>query len=215
MKIKQNRNPLLIFFSILTVALLLSACSLPGTPTGGSTPTSVPEPISTTSPGSCLVGNWQVTNYPEYISSLSNAFPSDSAGGFTINDHGSTGTIQISFNADNTASFTADNFTESMSMNATNNGTTLDIPIEIKENGTSTSNYSVDGDQISFSNQVQGDFTYDITIMGQPSALDGSLFGSSGSVTVYQYQCLDANTLSLKVIAVNRDLAPLQFTRVP
>jgi hypothetical protein len=214
MKTNPKRITTRVFAAITLFVLVLTACTPPGNSGSGSDSTAVPEAISTMQTGACLIGTWQVSNYPEYIGSLSNASPAGSAGGFTINDHGSTGTIQMAFNADNTATFTANQFTESLSMVTTANNTTLEIPIEIKENGTSTSDYSVNGDQISFSNQVQGDFTYDISILGRPSALDGSLFGSSGSVTVYQYQCPDANTLSLKVIAVNRDLAPLLFSRV-
>jgi hypothetical protein len=217
---KSNRKPtnFLLFSLTVVLTLVLSACNLPIPSTGSGTATE--SPVATASSQavssgvSCLVGTWQVSNYPEYVSSLTNALPSGSSGGFTISDHGSTGTIQMAFNADNTASFTADNFTESMSMDTAANGTMMDIPINITENGTSTSTYSVSGDQISFSNQVQGNFTYNYSMMGSPSALNGSLFGASGSVTVYQYQCLDANTLSLKVIAINRDLAPLKFSRV-
>jgi hypothetical protein len=213
MKTIQNRVPFLTLSFVLILAL--AACTPAGTPTAtDSAPTAVPAALSSMPPADCLVGKWQVSNYPEYIASLTNATPSGASGGFTINDHGSSGTIQMNFKTDNSVSFTADQFSESLSMVTNANNTAMEIPIEIKENGTSTSKYSVDGDQISFTDQDQGDFTYEISILGQPSPMDGSLFGSSGSVVVYQYECPNENTLSLKVISIDRDLAPLEFTRV-
>jgi len=210
---------------IVAALFIVSACNLPflssaaatteaSVPTGSAPVETAVIPVSGASAGDCLVGNWQVTNYPEYIASLTNMFPQGSSGDLTVNDQGSTGTIQMQFGADGTATFKATDFTEKFSMTTTQSGSALDIPIDIAMNGSGTSGYSVTGDQISFSNQNQGDLSMSISIMGTPTQLDSSLFGTQGTVTVYQYSCIDSNTLSLKVIIVNRDLAPLKFTRV-
>ncbi len=214
---------------ILVALFAISACNFP---TGSSAATTAPAtmpPASTSAVtpttsagisdtgsagGDCLVGNWQVTNYPDYIASLTNMFPQGSSTSMTINDQGSTGTIQMQFGADGTATFKATDFTEKFSMASTQSDSTLNIPIDIAMNGNSTSAYSVSGDEISFSDQNQGDLNMSISIMGTPTQLDSSLFGTQGTVTVYQYSCVDANTLSLKVIIVDRDLTPLKFTRV-
>jgi len=221
MKTHQPNLRLTAIPVVLVTLFTLSACNLPipsSTPTDPAlTPPSAtmtdPTSSSGTAGGSCLVGNWQVTNYPEYIASLTNMFPAGTD--MTINDQGSTGKIQLGFGADGAANFTADNFTEKLSIVSTASNSTMEIPIDIAMNGTSTSTYSVSGDQISFSNQDQGSLDMSISIMGSPTSMDAGIFGNQGAVTVYQYSCIDPNTLSLKVIIVNRDLAPLKFTRVP
>lgn len=94
------------------------------------------------------------------------------------------------------------------------NGQNMDIPISMTINGASTAQYSVDGDKISFSNQDQGDFQINVDTMGITTVIDQGLMGNPGTIQLYQYACTDVNTLSLKGIATNQDLAPLILTRV-
>jgi hypothetical protein len=233
MKTYPNLKRLAVLPVILVALLTLSACNLPFLSSQGTAAPAATNPAATMAPagtaaapasdagtsggGSCLVGNWQLTNYPEYIASLTNLFSGSSSSSETsINDQGNTGLLNMKFAADGTASFAASNFDEKFTMShSSSSGSSVDVPIEISMNGTSTSAYSVSNDEISFSNQNPGDLKITVTMMGNPTPIDADLLGQQGTVTVYKYTCLDANTLSLKVIVVDRDLAPLKFTRVP
>ena len=131
----------------------------------------------------------------------------------TITSQAFTGKANFTFNSDGTAKFSADNFNQKFTLSTDVSGQKLDIPITLNINGSSTAKYSVADNKITFSDQNQGDQKITVDTMGSASSIDG-LLGKSGTMQLYQYTCTDANTLSLKVIAVkNVDLAPLTLTR--
>ena len=216
---KHNKALLVLPFILLTAALMLSACgsaSSAATSTSSSTEAATAS-VATSAPataGSCLVGTWQLTDLSAYMNSIEQNTASSSGGDFTLTSQKFTGAASWTFNADNTSEFSADNFEQDFTMTTTAGGQSIDIPISLKINGKSTAAYSVDGDQISFNNQEQSGLTIDADVMGSSTPLDTSLMGKPGTIQLYQYSCPDANTLSLKVIAVNNvDLAPLTLTR--
>ena len=119
------------------------------------------------------------------------------------------------FNEDGTASVTGDNFSQSLTMSVTVGDQPLDVPITITINGTSTANYSIEGDKISFIDQQPGDMSVNVDVMGSATSMN-DLLGQPGTIQLYQFNCPDANTLSLQVIAIeDMVLAPLTLTRVP
>lgn len=214
---------------ILVVGLLLTACNLPGSssPTsteaannaysGGSTaaPTAAPTEAPAAA-GNCLVGTWSLTDFASYMDSIKQNLSASSNNDVTFTSGDFSGSATFVFNADNTTSLNLDNFSQSFTMTMKVSDTAVEIPITLNMNGNSSSDYSVDGDQITFSNQNPGDSQINIEIEGSVSAIDQSMFGEPGTQKLYQYSCVDANTLSLKVIAVeSMDLAPLILTRVP
>lgn len=231
--VKFSQLTKLLSLSLLAV-LLLSACNfpLPGSRSSStSTPSSMDETMESTttssSPteeataesnsggggGSCLVGNWTLSDFSSYFNSLSNMLPEGSDASITNNSV--TGSTTFSFGADGVGTFTANDFTQSYTLSMNTNGTQLDIPMSIVINGTARMQYTVENDEISFHDQDYGDSTIDVTIMGNTSRIENSMLGEPGTIKLYKYQCVDANTLSLKVIAVDADLAPLTLTRVP
>ena len=219
---KKRITPyILLTIVILTAALMLAACG-----SGSSSPASTNEAgnassateAATSAPASgasCLVGSWKLTDFSSYMNSIEQNTANASGGDVTLTSQTNTGDATWTFNADNTAKFTTSNFEQDFTMTTTVSDQKIDIPISLKINGSSTSDYSVDGDQITFSNQDQGDLTINVDVMGTSSPADSSLMGNSGTTQLYQFACPDANTLTLKVIAVkNVDLAPLTLTRV-
>lgn len=204
---------------ILLLTLALSACDT-GNSTDTGTPAGAAETVVPTeapsTPGSCLVGSWNLTDFNAYMASFFQNINTMTEGEFTITSGESSGVSTFVFNADNTANFSAENFLQTFTMTVNTGGSSLDIPVSMNINGTSTSNYSVDGDKISFSGQDNGDIVITTDIMGEVSEMDQSLFGQPDTIQLYQYSCVDANTLTLKVIAVDTmDLAPLTLTRIP
>lgn len=215
-----------VFTLMLIAGLALSACSTalqattqasnPAAATSQPT-TSVPtatEPAAPTAAGSCLIGDWNLTDFSSYMNSIQQNAATSSGAAFTITSQNFTGSAKIAFNSDNTAKLSADNFVQKFDMLMAVNGQNMDIPISMTINGASTAQYSVDGDKISFSNQDQGDLQINVDTMGITTVIDQGLMGNPGTIQLYQYACTDANTLSLKVIATNQDLAPLILTRV-
>ena len=146
-----------------------------------------------------------------YGNCLNNSQPSA-----TVSDLGATGTAIMTFNLNCSGSFTAENIVESFTMSIDAGGTPMDIPITLTMNGTSTANYTIEGDQITFLDQDPGDLVIVMDMMGEQTTFNTSVMGDPGTVQLYQFSCADANTLSLKVTAVTTmDLAPLILTRIP
>jgi hypothetical protein len=152
-------------------------------------------------------------DYSEYFRSFNNLFPDSTDASITNNSV--TGTSTFEFGADGTGTFTGDNFNQSYTMTVNVNGNSIEIPMSILINGTAHSQYTVEGDEISFHDQDAGDATIDITIMGNTTRVNNALMGDPGTIKLYKYTCVDANTLSLKVVAVDSDLAPITLIRIP
>jgi hypothetical protein len=224
----MKNKTLVILAIILVFSLLLSACNAgdatPEIPTGEATSPSVTEAAVATeaategasSIAACPVGTWKVTDLMPYMVSLEQNLTAQTGGDFTFSNTSYSGDAEFVFNADQTASFSGADFTESMTMSANVNGASMDIPMTIKINGISTAKYSTDGDKLSISDQDNGSINISIDVMGNSSGIDQGLLGKPGTIQLYQFACPDANTLTLKVIAVeNMDLAPLTLTRMP
>jgi hypothetical protein len=220
----MKNKTLVILAIILVFSLLLSACDAGNTtPESAANETSAPSgteaPAVTedaVSVGVCPVGTWKVTDLMPYMVSLEQNLTAQTGGDFTFSNTSYSGDAEFVFNADQTASFSGADFTESMTMSTNVNGTSMDIPMTIKINGISTARYSTDGDKLSISDQDNGNINISIDVMGNSSGIDQGLLGEPGTIQLYQFACPDANTLTLKVIAVeNMDLAPLTLTRVP
>jgi hypothetical protein len=215
----KSRTPkhLFIITLIAIMTMVLSACD---TPAPVDAPADSSGDVSTEAPAAaeslaCPYGTWQLTDFSSYLSSLqSNLNSSQST--TTVSDLGATGTAIMVFNEDGTGSFTAENFVESFTMVIDTGGTPFEIPITLTMNGTSTANYTIEGDQITFLDQDPGDLVIVMDMMGEQTTFNTSVMGDPGTVQLYQFSCADANTLSLKVTAVtDMDLAPLELTRVP
>lgn len=182
-------------------------------------PTRQPSPLSpATEPaatqaasGDCLVGKWLLTDYTSYFSSIQ--AKASASGDVTITNDGLSGQAWFEFGPDGKASITADQFSQSFTLNTTAAGATVTVPASVLINGRATSDYSVSGDQITFSNQSDGDLKTTITVMGSSTDEANQFMGQPGSTTLYQYTCVDADTLSLKVIAVDQDFNPLTLKR--
>ena len=215
MKRITKRSTFVLIALVLSTALLLSAC---GSATAASTAAASDTTAVTAvpaAPGACLVGNWNLTDFSAYMNSIEQNISSNSKASVTITSGDFSGKAVFTFNADNTSQFSADNFVQKFTLTTNVSGQNLDIPITLTVNGTSTAKYSVDGDKISFTDQQAGDTLITVETMGNTSTIDQSLLGKPGTVQLYQYTCSGADTLSLKVIAVdNMDLAPLTLTRI-
>ena len=219
---KLGKKQLIVLFTILMiVTLALTACgSASATPT--SAPAATAAQVTTAAPaatdttaaaGSCLVGTWQLADFSTYMNSVESKINTSSTD-TVMTDQGSTGSALFNFDANGNAKLTADNFEEKFNMTVNANSSNMDIPIVLTLNGITKSGYTVSGDEITFSMQDLGDLLINVTVMGTTSPVDNDLMGTLDTVKLYQYSCVDANTLSLKVIATNIDLAPLMLTRV-
>jgi len=216
MKSRSTKH-LFIITLIAIMTMVLSACDTPApvdTPaeSGGDTPADAPAAAAAVA---CPYGKWQLSDFSSYLSSLETGLNS-SQDTTTVSDLGATGTAIMVFNEDGTGSFTAENFVESFTMNIDAGGSIMEIPITLTMNGTSTANYTIEGDQITFLDQDPGDLVIVMDMMGEQTTFNTSVMGDPGTVQLYQFSCADANTLSLKVTAVTTmDLAPLELTRIP
>jgi hypothetical protein len=218
---KRSITKRLFIISLITVlAMILSACG--GTvptvaggaeaPAGDAPATEAPAAAETLA---CPYGTWQLTDFSGYLTSIQSEV-SNINSDMTVSDLGATGTAIMTFNEDGTGSFSTDNFIESFTMTINAGGANMDIPITLTMNGTSTANYTIEGDQITFLDQDPGDLVIVMNMMGQDTPFDTSVLGEPGTTQLYQFSCADANTLSLKVTAItNMDLAPLILTRIP
>lgn len=165
---------------------------------------------NTASAAGCPVGEWQITDFAPYMTSLQQNLTAMTDNEYAFSGNEYSGSAQFDFENDLTAIFSAENFTQEFTMSTSG----IDIPIIIEINGSSTSEYAIVGDQISFSNQDAGDLIVKIDIMGSPSTLDENLLGEPGTIKLYNSNCPNPDTLTLKVIAVeDMDLAPLTLTR--
>jgi hypothetical protein len=214
--------PLLVTVLMISV-LVLTACGTSVAPTVENTPvpaTEIPSPTAVVPPtsapvsGACPVGNWQLGDLSAYMASVQNMVNSPDA---QIVDQGVTGTGVFTFTSDGSAKFSADNFVQKFTVNSSINGLSVAIPVILTINGATTASYVLQGDQISLSNQDLGDVTIVANVMGTDTNLASDfLMGQPGSIKLYQFACNDANSLSLKVIAIeNVDFAPILLTRVP
>lgn len=210
-------------FSLLAImALVLSACGGTAATTASDGPTAegVATDSAVTADASesalaCPYGKWQVTNFDSYMQSVMSNINNMQTEA-TVSNNSTTGTAYLTFNEDGTGSFEADNFINSFTMSISVGGASMDYPVVLTQNGTSTAHYTVEGDKITFLDQDLGDLVITIDVSGSTTNLDTSVLGTPGETQLYQFTCVDANTLSLKVTAVeNMDLAPLTFTRVP
>jgi hypothetical protein len=166
---------------------------------------------NTASAVGCPFGEWQLTDFAPYMTSLQQNLTAMTDNEYAFSGNVYSGSAQFDFENDLTAKFSAENFTQKFTMSAAG----IDIPIIIEINGSSTSEYSVERDQISFSNQDAGDLIINISVMDSPSTIDESLLGEPGTIKLYQYACPNPDTFILKVIAVeDMDLAPLTLTRI-
>lgn len=210
---------------LIIVSLTLTACNLGSRLSTSSTAeannaytgaatTALTEALAAT--GNCLVGTWSLTDFGPYMDSIKQNLSAKSNNNFTFSNGAFSGSATFVFNADNTVTLKMDNFTQNITMSMKVKESTVDIPMILTVNGSSSSDYSVDGDKISFSNQNPGDMKISIDTNGTVSTMDQNMFGEPGTQKLYQFSCSDTNTLSLKVIAVeSMDLAPLILTRVP
>ncbi len=228
MKTKKSLRVFTLISLSLMAVLLLSACNFPlfnmgstATPESpsGDMPAAPTEAATMSSDmgsgggGSCLVGRWTLSDFSSYFNSINNLLPANAGVSVTGGDY--TGSAIFDFGADGNGSFIADNFSQNYTVNIDAGGNPMEIPTSLVVNGTATMKYTVEGDEITFSDQAYGDTTIQLTMMGSTTNLENNLLGDPGTIKVYQYSCVDANTLSLKVIAVDADLAPLILTRVP
>ncbi|PKO01060.1 MAG: hypothetical protein CVU42_01035 [Chloroflexi bacterium HGW-Chloroflexi-4] len=226
MKKTQYLSVMLIISLLIIFGFVLTGCSSETTPL--TTKTSAPvatdaaateEQITTDAPiaaaGDCLVGSWNLTDFSAYMESIKNNISMDSGGDVTFTSGDFSGSATFTFNADNTSKFVTDNFSQSFTMAMNITDQTMELPITLTINGASSADYADKADQITFSNQNCGDMLITVDIAGTASSMDESMFGEPGTQKLYQYDCVDANTLSLKVIAVeSMDLAPMILTRV-
>lgn len=213
------------------ICMLLAACTpatpAPGTTTTDGAATSVDTQTATEAPtaanndssaaaGDCLIGSWKMTDFAPYMDSVKQNITENTSNDVTFTSGTFSGSATFVFNPDHTSSLTTDNFNQSFTMTMSVSDTPVEIPINLLINGTSTAEYAVEADQITFSNQDGGNMLITIDVAGSVSTMPESIFGEPDTVKLYQYSCVDANTLSLKVIAVDdMDLAPLILTRVP
>jgi hypothetical protein len=227
MRNKRNFRAVQFLVLSLVMVLALSACNFPllagsgtSTPEPGMETPMMDEPTAAATDGapvggggSCLVGKWQVSDLSAYFNSLSNMLPEGSDASVTNTEVSGTATFE--FRADGTGTFVADQFKQAYTMSFTSNGTTIDIPMSVLINGTAESGYTVEGDEITFHDQTSNNSVITIDIMGNTTEVDSELLGTPGSIKLYKYQCTDANTLMLDVVAADGALQPLTLNRIP
>ena len=210
---KKITNKTFFTMIVLVVALMLalSACGS-GAASSPTSPTSSSSSSSAAS-GTCFIGTWNLTDFSSYIDSLKSSMETGGAS-VSITTQPFTGNDQFVYSSDGTAKFTANKFEQKFTITRTANGKTSVIPVSLDVNGTSTSKYSVSGDELSFSDQNESGLKTTITAMGNTITATTSLMGKAGTVEVYQFSCPDANTLSIKAVATNKaDYAPITLTR--
>ncbi|MBA4383976.1 MAG: hypothetical protein C0410_04515 [Anaerolinea sp.] len=225
---KRNLTVLSLASIMLIISLALAGCGPANvTPTTESAAPEAAEsttaevtaaPAATEPPpaasGDCLVGNWKMTNFETYMDSVKQNITENTENDVIFTSGDFSGSATFAFNPDHTSSLTTDNFTQSFTMTMSASDSPIEIPITLIINGVSTADYTVEGDTITFSNQNEGDMLIAVDTMGSVTTMTQSMFGEPNTVKLYQYVCVDANTLSLKVIAVDdMDLAPLILTR--
>jgi hypothetical protein len=236
---KTTFNIAKITVAVVILSMALAACNLPGeTKTATETPQiAVTQPENTPQPSleattiateagvpttaapatagsgsDCLVGKWLLTDFTSYFASIQAAASANNSG-MSITNDGVSGKADFTFNQDGTLVLSADNFNQKFTINASANGSTIKIPASVLINGSSNAKYTLKGDQITISDQQAGDLKITITVMGNNTDATNAMLGEVGAMTLYQYACSDADTLSLKVVAIQQDFAPLTLTR--
>lgn len=217
------KRSILVSLSVtLLLMFVLAGCNLPttaSTPEAEEITEEITEALPTSSAeteapaiGSCPVGTWNMTDFVPYMNSFLDNLSANTGGDFTFSNSEYSGTARFVFNPDQTVAFSADNFTQSLTMTASG----MEIPLTVAINGTSRADYSIEGDEITFSGQDNGDLLIMVDVFGSATALDEGLLGQPETVRLYKFFCPDANTLSLKVIAIDdMDLEPIILTRAP
>jgi hypothetical protein len=182
-------------------------------------PTSAPaaaeptaEPTSDNSAAACLIGKWQLSDFSAYFRSIQSNIES-TASDITVTDLGQTGTAYFTFNADGSGAIQAEEFNQSFSMAVDAGGSSMEIPAAVTLNGVASSDYSVSGDTITFTNQQYDTFMMDIDVMGSTTTMTPDFFGSADETASFTYTCA-GNTLTWDVILSSLDLAPVTLTRV-
>lgn len=190
---------------ILLVALLLTGCNMPITPTPYPTPTPQPPPTEAapnTIGAACLVGSWQINNLQNYLQAIIPLMVE----GATIEIEETSGSLTYTFNADGSTLGAANDFKVKAKVGI--NGVTL--PGEIIVNGESQGNYTADDTQgiLTLSNIGTGTLALNAKVAGLPVVNDtpiGDLFmpgsDASGSGST-NYQCI-GNTLQISVTINN------------
>ncbi|MHB8136467.1 MAG: hypothetical protein ACYDH1_19830 [Anaerolineaceae bacterium] len=226
MKITLNQSTFSLLSLVLVLGLALTGCGTTSTtPTFETSSTSEAEAtatealIATEAPnaetGDCLVGSWNLTDFSSYMESIKSNISQESNGDITFTSGDFSGSATFVFNPDHTSSLITDNFTQSFTMIMSLSDQPIEIPITLIINGKSTAEYTIEGKNITFSNQNENDILIAVDVAGSMTTMTQSLFGDPGTQKLYQYDCIDSNTLSLKVIAVdNMDLAPLMLNKV-
>lgn len=211
---------------LLVTSLALAGCgAAPVAPTSETAVPVISEPVVTNTTAAtdipsavtddCLVGSWKMNDFATYMDSVKQNITENSENEVTFTSGDFSGMATFVFNPDHTSALITDNFTQSFTMTMSVADSPVEIPITLIINGKSTADYTVEGDTITFSNQNEGDMLIAVDVMGSTTTMTQSMFGEPDTVKLYQYVCVDANTLSLKVIAVDdMDLAPLVLTRV-
>jgi len=207
--------------SILAIALMLamSACgSGPINPTASSSSNSSSSSgVSTASTSAansnCLIGTWNLTDFSFYL----NAYKSylEATGSVSISSEPGTGTARIVFSSDGTATFTAAKLEQKFTVTQTAGGKSVKRSVAVDIDGAGSSKYSVNGDQISFSDQDISSLNTIITEMGITAPDTFNLMGKAGTIKTYYFSCPDANALNLNEVSTQgkTDLAPITFTR--
>jgi len=228
---KRNLTLILLTSSLLVIGLMLAGCGpatvTPAAPISDTTTTDVATASPTVAQtatneatsaatGDCLIGSWKLTDFAPYMDSVKQNISENTSNDVTFTSGTTSGTATFEFNPDHTSALTTNDFSQSFTMTMSVSDSPVEIPINLLINGKSTADYVVEGDTITFTNQNENDMLIAIDTMGSVTTMNESMFGEPDTVKLYQYSCIDANTLSLKVIAVDdMDLAPLILTRVP
>ena len=230
----------IIFFTLSLVLAFSTACSPLNAPTLTPTepitaiPTSVatppPAPIATWPPaatpsltlqptesaaleGACLVGKWQLDDYSSYFQAIQSV--ASLGARFTIQNQGTSGSAYFMFNPDGTAQIVTDSFKQTFLVKAGLSGKTKDISAKVELDGTASADYTVAGNSITYTNQDYSAFDLEIEIMGERISLSPNLLGEAQLDSAHQYECVDDNTLSLRISDAATDSAPLVLKRVP
>lgn len=208
-----NAKKLSYWMGVLLSLTLVACNSSPATETTGNTAESPTAAPVSAAAGSCPVGKWQITDFTSYFDSVGSGIAAKSNSDITITNKGVSGNAWFTFNPDGTAEISGDNFTQNFALTAAAGG--LDIPASVEINGASQANYSLSGDQITFTDQKAGDMKILVTIMGSTTNTTDAFLGKADTPVSYSYTCPDASTLTLKVATSTMDLAPITLTRVP
>jgi hypothetical protein len=156
-----------------------------------------------------------MADFMPFVNSLQDSMNTTTGATFSIENYQSSGLANITFNADNTAEFTAEEYVQTYTLVTEISGQRMEFENRMTINGYATADYLAEGDTITYSNQDNSTMVIMMETMGTETELDQSLFGEPETLQLYQYSCPDANTLALKVIAIeNMDPDPFIMTRV-